>query len=382
MSYLEKIQIARENADGSINPVVFDLCVEAEDMKAEAKYAEIKCLLNETADKKKGSTEVSGSLTMNFTKQSAQLINLLFFGESDTEGDYTTDAWAADTVYAVGDVVNHSNGKTSLTVKSLKGDGKSGGAEPSVTVGNATEIIVDNNVVWEATPKLVKASGVMKKTAPKFVIEYTIDDNGEKLYIRYTGCELNNLPLKLEIDDNVPKVQCNVVAGGKIDSLDANWAGNLESLAGVKLVSLGKDYYNADDEAREATLDGVAECIDSIELEINKGVTVKKGLNKCSKTSRDLKADSGKLSLDFTITQYERFKSEAEFELMLKLVGNGVYTKYTFPTVKAEDTDPTFQSKTEVLLDTKIWAVDNPTLVNWECVYPQFLDASGNVVAF
>ena len=385
MSVLKSLKIARCNPDGTIvsTPVVVDLCAEAVDLKENPKYTDVNCLLSKTADKQEAGSDPSGSVTVNLTKQSSFLIALLFMGEPDTNVDASANAWASDTVMAVDDIVNHSNGTHSMTVKRVKGDAKTGGTEPTVTSKNGTVLITDNNVIWEVTPLMKKASLTFKDVAPKVAVEYGIDDNGTMFYKRFTGCEVTNLPLKLEVDEKVPQMQLNLAIENAIDSTEAGWTSDLASIAGAKIVKLGKDYYRADDESKNALIDGMAECIESIDLNTDKAIKIKKGLNKCNTSTRELKAD-GKLALDFTIAQYEKYKNSEKFALETNLLGTGVYSKYTFGVVKAEKTDPSIKTREEVSLEPNIWAVEdeNGVLLSAEIVYPAFMDESGAIVEF
>ena len=386
MSVLKSINITRCNADGTIpaNPVVVDLCVEEIDLKENPKYTDVNCLLSKTPDKVNAGSEPSGSLTLNLTKQSAYLVNLLFMGEKDNETDFTTATWSANTIMAVGDVVNHSDGKHSMTVKRIKGDGKTGGAEPTISGnGNSSRIVIDNNVVWEVTPLLKKADFTFKDAAPKFIVEYGIEDNGSMFYKRFIGCEAINLPLKAEIDEKVPNMQINVAIDSATDSTEAGWTTDLTQIAGAKIVKLGKDYYEADDNSKKALINGIGECIDSVELTIDKGIKIKKGLNNCNRSEKELKAD-GKLALDFTIAQYEKYKNDDSFTLDIIFKGIGVYFKTKFPKVKAEKTDPSIKTRTEVMLEPNIWAVEdeNGILAKSEVVYPALLDQNGDIVDF
>ena len=381
MAVLNDIRLTRMNADGTYpaNPVVFNFCIEAEDLKANPKYSDIACLLKKTVDKVRGSDDVNGSITMNATKQNVGLFNLFYFGTKDSEEDITTDAWASDTVYAVGDQVNTGDGKYTLTCKRVKDDGKSGSDEPTPSKLNKTEIIQDNNVTWEATPKIVITKGTLKDEAPLFAVEYKIDDDGTTTYIRYEGCEFSSLPLKMSIDDKPLQIQANIVGAKVVTSLDADWDSNLLGKTGAVEVNLGDDYYRADDDAKIALINDNGRCMNSVDITLDKGITAKKGINGCNTLTRDIKCD-GSLDMYFTQEEFTRIRNEEAFDLKIKTISTGCYVTYHFPTVKAEAVQPSIESKEDVLLKPNLWALDDPFLVEYENARPLFLDTDGNIV--
>jgi len=382
MAIVKSIKITRYPLQQ--NPTVFDLSVEEFDFKKNTKYNEVNCLLSKVPTKVKGSAEPSGSLGVNLTRQSMPLIVELALGSPDTTANTTSDTWQSDTVMQVGDTVNHSDNKHSLVVKRIKGDGKTGATEPTITVnGNNTEIIEDNNVVWEATPLSKKATYTFKDTAPLFIVEYAIDDKtgGNLFYKQFLGCEINNLPLKVELDDNIPKWSLDIKAMDVVDSTETGWQSDLASVSGVKIVNLANDYYSADDKSKYALLNGNAKCIDSIDITLDKGIEIKKCANGTGQgiSKRNPKAE-GSISLDFTTEEYQTYQNEEAFKVEMFFKALGSYAKFTFAETKAEETDPSFKSREEVMLEPKIWAEGD--VVAAEVVYPAFIDNNGDIVEF
>jgi len=386
MAVLKTIKLAKCNADGTIvaNPVVVDLCVESEDLKQKTNYVDIKCLLKKTADTEEGSSTVEGGLTFNLTKQTAYLVHRLMLGDPLTNADAVTEDWAADTVYQVGDIVNHSDDKHTFRCTRVKGDAKSGSDEPTPTTTNSTTIVQDNNVTWESTTLLKKATLQLQDTATLVAVEFGIDDGtgGDIFYKRYLSNEFSNLPLSLKNEDKVPQMQITLKGNKAIDSLDNDWVGSLDTIAGAKLVTLGTDYYSANtDETTTLSLDGNYGCVDSFELTLDKGITVKKGLNECFTSQRDIKC-SGKLSLNFLKDEYVKYKRNEKFEAVAKVEHQGCYFQWTVPTVKAERTDPDIQKQSEVLLSPNIKALSDPEPLLVEIVYPAFMADDGTLVDF
>jgi len=383
---LKSIKMARCNDDGTIvdNPVVIDLCVESSDVKIGYNYVDVNCLLSKTSDKKQGSSTIDGSLTFNLNKQTAYLLHLLVLGQYTSKVDDATDDWAADTEYHLGDKVNHSNDTHTLTCTRVKDDSKSGSDEPTTEVTNSTKITQDNNVTWAITPLFKKTAIELQDTPIKVAIEFGIDDGtgGDIFYKRYEAVEFVNLPISVENTDKVPQYQVNIVGNSFVDSTDSEWTTPLDGIAGAKMVHLGRDYYSANtDDTTTLALDGNYGCVQKFDLTLDKGVTVKKGLNKCSISTRDIKAD-GNISLDFTVEEYKKYKNNESFTVDLKIADEGCYIEYVFDTVKAETVDPVTPSRTEVMLDPPIWAVSNPKLVGVTIVYPEFMADDGTLVEF
>ena len=213
-------------------------------------------------------------------------------------------------------------------------------------------------------------------------IEYSITDGANTFYKRFNGVEFGKLPISVSGDGGVPSIQIDLGAMEAEDSEEAGWAGNLAAIAGATIVTLGKDIYSGDAKQQHALLDGSEMCLDTAEITIDKGITSKGCVGGNKKLLRDTKMD-GKLALDFTIDEYNRYRAQERFPLEITLnSGAGSYVEYTFPSIEPFPADPDLNTKTEVLLSPDFAALDDSfgVVASVEYVFPQFENTTGTVV--
>jgi hypothetical protein len=145
-----------------------------------------------------GSYDYSGSLGLVLGGDYMPILLEGVVGEATTVEDATADAWASATAYAVGDIVNHSNGTHSLVCYKA---GNSDATEPDLTGVSSGAVVNDATVSWFVRPKMFKRSGKLEACLPSFAIERKDIANcsvGTDHYEMFAGVIMSNLEFKKE----------------------------------------------------------------------------------------------------------------------------------------------------------------------------------------
>ena len=378
---VENLLITKENADGNIaaNPTVIKLCVNKFDLKEAPTFDEKGCLLSDGKVKIKSGAEYSGGVTIDMDANSLPIILTHVLGDAILTEDATTTDWTSNTAMAVKDIVNHTGGIYSLTVVKITGAGLTGGTEPTPT--SIGQKIVDGDVTWVVSPKLMKYTFEMKKSAPTLRVEYHLTDGVNSFYKQFKGVEISQFPLSIDGSTSVPELGLDFNTASSIDSEEAGWIKDLLSETGVKLVEFPKDYYGGECELTKVKVNDIeVSDYDSASMTIDKQLKSTPRLNCNQIAERDLKVD-GSLTKDFTIEDYNRFREQDTFSLEFNfqtLVGASCSVK--FPLVEGTHIDPSFDVKDMVLISPEITATDDAThkIVEAVCVAPQLM--SGGVL--
>ena len=219
-----------------------------------------------------GDFDYSGSLGLVLGGDYMPILCEGVIGEASTVENATTDTHTSTTVYAKGDIVNHSNGVNSLVC--FVG-GTSDATEPTITTEEDGDRITDGTVTWIVRPLLKKRAGTLQACLPSFAIERkdiasctVADDN----YESFTGVMFESLELKKEGGEIKFEVSQNVKGMGQ-DSSISN-ASYVPFDAGV---ALAENFYSGKDVTIEYNngTDWVAlEGFDTFSLSISRTVEI------------------------------------------------------------------------------------------------------------
>jgi len=381
---VENALFAREDADGNIvaTPTVLQVCITEWGLKEERDYKDIDCLLTEGTKEVEGASKVSGGFKFPMEATTLQLLVHLM-GEKTSITDATADTWASDTVVAIGDQVNTSDGKWTLTAIRVKGDAKTGGAEP--TVSEADETITDNNVVWKALPKLVKLVIPFGANVPKFRAELTLRDTTDDSLFRkqYHNLEMDKLPTAFK-DGGDYEFSVDTIGGIAVDEDSELWTKNFLAETGVKLAKADDVFLGGSCELTKVLVDDTEKSLDSIELTIDKGLSETNMLN-CKKRTSRKPSLKGKAELELTVEDYKDFRDRKAFDLKATISSkNGASVLWHFPKCEPKFTEPDTKTKTEVLLSPDFTVVQKDILTplcTATIVVPSLVDsATGDII--
>jgi hypothetical protein len=198
-------------------------------------------------------------------------------------------------------------------------------------------------------------------------------------YKQYTNLELGTLPIAVEGGGSY-ELSIDPVGGVAVDEQDDNWAGNLASLTGAKLVSSASDFYGGTCDLTEVLVDDAVDETDAVSITVDKGLSSENKLNCRTRTTRDLKIE-GTITKEFIPADYYAFKDKQVFDLKVNLSTKiGAVCNYHFPQIRPQFADPDLESNTSVMISPAIAAEETATeeAVTATCVFPALL--SGGVM--
>lgn len=347
---VENALFTREGTDGNIvpNPTVLQVCITEFGVKEERDYKEIDCLLTEGTEEIEGVSKVAGGFKFPLEASTLQLLPHLM-GEKSSVADATANAWATDTVMAVGDQVNTADGKWTLTVARVKGDAKTGAVEPTVT--ESGETITDNNVIWKALPKLISLVIPFGTTVPKFRAEMTLRNTDDDRLVRkqYHNLEMDKFPINIK-DGQDYEFSVDTIGGIAVDENSPLWTKDFMAETGVKLAIADNVFVGGSCDLTAVLIDDAEKSLDSIELTIDKGLSETNALN-CKKRTARKPSLKGKATLEYTPEDYEDFKDRKSFDYKATIKSkDGASASWHFPKCVPKFAEIDAQTKTEVLL--------------------------------
>ena len=383
---VKDLLFAREGSDGNIvsNPSILRVCATEYTIMESRGYTDRDCLLTEGTKEIEGKSTVDGGMKYALDANSIGFTLAHLMGDKTSVSNRATSAWSSETVMAIGDQANTSDGKWTLTVVRVNGNATTGTVEPVPT--EKGETITDGNVTFVADNKLVEAVFPIQTNVPKFRAEVTLyDPNTDETWTKqYHNLELDKYPITIN-GEATYEVSVSTVGGIAVDTDSELWAGKLMDTTGAKLVRGGDDELGVGDCSLTSMLiDNVATELDSIELTIDKGLTVKDGVNCSRRTERKL-AIKGKLEKEFTPEDYRSFRARGEFEAKAMIKSkSGASVEWLFPKVVPQFSDANIKTREEVLIDPNInvEAVDQSTpLCTATAVIPSIVDdATGEII--
>lgn len=387
--YVGDILIVKEDANGAIpaNPTLIELCVEEWSLKEEQASVETKCLLGggDASPMAYGGSTFNGGAKLTASVDNMPIVLSHILGNAVTAVDATAEVWTLNTVYAVGDIVNHSDGKHSLTCYKA---GTSGGTAPTLDanpLNDRNTKVTDGTVEWIAMPLLKRYNFSYTKVAPTFTVELKLDDGqGGTFYKQYRGVYMSQLPLTFNGDTIVIEINTDFLGSSAIDSTSASWTTNLAGIVGAKTVGVTKDYFGGTcDLIRVYGNDVLFTGTESVAMTIDRGLSQTKLVNCGNSVDGELKL-SGNMNREFSLADYTNFKDSVEFKLTYEVVAlNGCMFKVDFNKVRPSKTDPDLTTDKCAYLNTNLSAYGDATTVSTvaECVAPALVNkADGTII--
>jgi len=388
--YPADILITKEDSNGDIpaTPTVIELCVDEWSLKEEQSSVEPKCLLGggDASPMMYGGSTFNGGAKLTASTDNMPIVLTHILGEATSAVDATADVWVTLTEYAVGDIINHTDGLHSLTCYTA---GTSGASEPTLDAnplndrGDRTD--PDGTVVWIAMPLLKKYTFAYTKIAPTFTVEIKLEDADSNIfYKQYRGVQMSQLPLTFNGDTIVVEINTDFLGSSAIDSTSVDWVEELSAITGAKVVGVIKDYFGGTcDLIRVYADDVLLTGTESVAMTIDRGLAQTKLLNCGNSVDGELKL-TGSMNREFTIADYTAFKNSEEFKLTYEVVAiNGCYFKINFEKTRPSKTDPDLVTDKCAYLNTDLSAYGDSTTVstNAEVIAPALVNkADGTII--
>ena len=322
-----------------------------------------------------GSSSFSGNLECKYTGGIMPILLTHAIGTPSSKGDATASVWEAGTVYAVGDIVNHSDNTHSLVVKSVKGTGTSDAAtEPNLTGLNDGDTVIDNpgdnQITWIVRPKLYTASGSLQPCLETFGVESVVKTGCETTPVyfkeRYNGLFIDSLSLEKTAGTVIYKYSVPVIGLNRTDS----------SQDGFTELTITSEEVIADNafgfEEMKVTFAGLEpKDARAFSMNITRGTKVDDAVAVGAKLDNTpIPTVSGELTLKFTIEEYTSAYQNSTKELIVTLAkANGDKVIFTFPEVELQRSPLSYSTDEPIYLTIPLNAVGNSSVATVNYTY-------------
>ncbi|MBL0721006.1 MAG: hypothetical protein JJV88_00300 [Sulfurovum sp.] len=384
---VEKILVVKE-VNGAIpaNPMCIEIQSESFDLKETQSSEDINLFGagGDASPKVFGVSSFGGGLGIVASTDNFPILCHHTIGDA-TISDATTEIWGSSVDYVVGDLVNHSDGKHTLSC--YKG-GTSDANEPVLdgnpSVDRGTKII-DGGATWIAMPFLKSYIMERKQQLSSFAIEITQkDENGNFFYKRFENVYSNSLAMAMTGSTISLKMSADFVSAKADDSESNTWTSNLLAMTGASIISLDKEFYGSED--CEVKFDGNALCgTESINLDMVRNVTVMDLINKCKTTDIGITGITGNMNRVFNTEDYKTYKEHTDFEVKFEFVKpNGCSAKFTYPFVKPSLADSAVKLDGQSFISPELSAYGKGDIqsVSAVIIAPALVDDTGNIYTY
>ena len=384
---IKRILLVKETPTGTIpaNPVLMEYLAESNGLVEEQATEEV-TLFGTDGDASPmtfGASSYSGSLGVVLSTDNAPLCLSHALGGYLTAGNATGATWSLNTIHAVGDMVNHSDGKHTLVCYTA---GTTGGTAPTLSANPNDDRNVrvgDGTVVWIAMPLLKTATYELSKQMPTFTIEFeSEDETGSLYYERYGNVLSSSLPMAMTGGTISVKMAGDLQGGTLIKSTDATWVEPLSAIAGNKIVPTFKDFYSYDDcTVKVDNLDLVE--VTDVNIDTNRNVSFEDGINNSKIRNIGTATVKGSINRVFDKTVMTNYDNHADFKLEFDFKkANGCSLNITYPKVKPAKAKQQHDIAKLTYLTSELSAYGTSTVksVQATATYPALFDTTGTIV--
>ena len=319
----------------------------------------------EASGKAYGSSEFSGDISVVLTGDMMPLILHHAIG-AGTQAAATTDAWASETAYTAGDIVNHTNGTNSLVC--LTG-GTSDTTVPTITTEIEYDTITDATVVWILRDTLYSYTGEREPCLDTFGLELLVSgecDSATDVYERTGGCYINTVEFGKAGGDISLKTSLGIIGTNRDNSITNE---SYVAQSGTDF-AMSKEFFGNCD--LEVQLDGVtAVNITSLKTPINRNITTEDTLE-CGTniTSIGTIGIDGSITGLFSIELYEKGEDHTNHELKLIYSHKGDSVTITYPQIVFDKAPIRVEAQKNATIDGKFTAIGSTAVpsVNYVCI--------------
>ena len=314
-----------------------------------------------------GTSDYAGNIDCKYTGGIMPILLNHIIGKA-TKTDANGGAWGSATVYAVGDIVAHSNTTNDLVCFTA---GTSDTSEPDVSSSNDGDKVTDGTVVWVVRPKLYSYTGSSQQCLETVGIEHQIQTGCEVTPVnfkeRFTGVFFNSLELKKASGDIVYKYSLPAVAMGKIDSEQDDYT----DLTITSEESIVDNAFGFDDLTITVGGSEVSNA-SNLMLTVNRNTTLVDGIKKGEKIDNTpIMEVSGDMRVKFTIEQYtEAYDNSSKAVVMTFAKTNGDKFVVTLPSVELLRSPLSYSTDEPIYLTIPLNAKgdENTATLSYSCI--------------
>lgn len=327
-----------------------------------------------------GTSSFSGNMECKYTGGIMPILLHHTIGAPTTKANATSDSWATATAYAVGDIVNHSDGLHSLVVKSVSGTGTSDATEPDLSAYTTKasgdgETIVDNaganQITWIIRPLLKQYDGELQSCLETFGLESEVKTGCEASPVtfkeRFGGLFMNSLEFNKSGGTVIYKYAVPVVGMNRTDSEQTDYT----ALSVNSAWTIPDDAFGFDD--MTVTAGGsVPKNARSFSLMINRNTALEDAVEVGTKVDNTpIPTVDGSVTLKFTVEEYTAAYENNDKEVVITLSKtNGDQVVLTFPRVEFQRSPLTYDVNEPVYLEIPLNAYGDSaqTTVSYSCI--------------
>ena len=382
--YSEKISLYREATKGVVPTSVDTFAIRKLSFSlAEEQAKETNPTLGAGGEAPKsdyGTSSFSGNLECKYTGGIMPIVCTHVIGKATTKANATTDAWDTAIAYAVGDIVNHSDGLHSLVVKSVSGTGTSDATEPDLSsyttaVAGDGETIVDNaganQIVWIIRPLLKQYDGELQSCLESFGVESEIKTGCASSPVtfkeRFGGLHMNSMELNKTGGTVVYKYSIPVVGMNRTDTSKDDYT----ALTVNSETVVPDDAFGYEDLTVSAG-GSVPKNARTFRMMINRNTTLEDAVESETKIDNTpIPTVEGEVTLKFTVEEYTAAYENNDKPVVMTLQKtNGDKLVLTFPRVEFQRSPLTYDVNEPVYLTIPLNAYGDTTqtTVSYSCI--------------
>ncbi len=292
----------------------------------------------------------------------------------------STDAWTTATAYAVGDIVNHSDGLHSLVVKSVSGTGTSAATEPDLSayitaVAGDGDTIIDNpganQITWTIRPLLKQYVGGLESCLETFGLESEIKTGCSVAPVtfkeRFGGLFMNSLEINKSGGTVIYKYSVPIVGMNRTDTTKTDYV----ALTVGTEVAIPDNAFGFD-ELTVSVAGTVPKDARTFRMMINRNTALEDAVEQGKKVDNTpIPTVDGEVSLKFTVEEYTAAYENADRTVVLTMAKpNGDKVEFTFPRVEFQRSPLTYDVNEPVYLTIPLNAYGDSTqkTVTYSCI--------------
>ncbi|MBW1803365.1 MAG: hypothetical protein JRJ85_21875, partial [Deltaproteobacteria bacterium] len=370
MGYQVKaLRFYRETTPGTkpASPTNFSISPEGYSV-VETQSSETLSLIGDSGEitgKTHGDSDFAGDMPLVFSGQFMPIILHHVIG-AGTATDATTDVWATEAPYIVGEIVNHTNGLNTLVCTTA---GTSAVTEPTITTEVEFDKITDGTVEWVLRPVLKEYTGQRDQCLDSFGIEMEMDDScagSASTYERTEGAYISSIEFGKDGGTISTKSSMPIIAGGIDNSITND---DYEAQSGTD-IAINKIFLGASN--LTIKIDGVAITkTSSAKITINRNITIERGASDDRITNFGVPTAEGTMDVLFTLENFARGYEHSAHELQFIYDSNtGDVTTITFPIIRFDKNPAVVETSKSAMINGTFAAEGNSAVnsIQYTCV--------------
>ncbi len=353
LQYLDKLLFAFEDATQAVpaGAVVFQTCVEQNDVAEAVEYKETACLNREGKKQIGGKRSVSGGVGFTLADDNAYFLLKGAMG-NPVVTDATTATLAVSTVYAVGNRANHTSGGIPFTLVCTKG-GTTGVALPALTISDFRKVITNGTAKFKVYTKLRVSVFTPQYTIERMALQVEnieiADASAWKK--QYRHFEVDKVSFNYDPDANMD-ITLTPIGAVPYDEEDVGFSSFSDSTTYKIVQELEAEAFGGDTKLVSATFGGYPIRADMITVDYTNASSSKNMMNQQTRVDRD-RSVTGKIVCEMSKINYLAMKERVSFDLSMVSYTTSKHTSITTSLVgcKPRFKDPLYEAHDKIMLE-------------------------------